>query len=453
LPYTFQIRTLGCPVNQQEGRGLAGAMTGAGFTETTDPADVYIINSCVVTRAAAAETRRLAARAKKENPEGLVVLAGCYPQVYREEVAEKLPGVDLITGTTGRAKLPALISRRLAGEPVERLLVTPHGPGEVFEEPPAPGHYGRVRPVIKVQEGCDEACAYCIVWAARGLPRSMAPERALTWVRRFVEQGSREVVLAGAHLGAYGKEIPGWNLARLIQEIGRLPGDFRLRLDYVEPMNVTLELLESMAASPKVCPFLYLPLQSGSDRVLQGMGRRYTAGDYARLVLAARELIPGLSLWTDLIAGFPGEREEDHRQTLRLVEQLALSHLHVFPYSPRPGTAAATIPDQVAPELKKKRVDELRTLDRELSLSFHKRLVGKQTQALVEKITDEQGEGYSEHYVKVRFPATGLERRGSLVTVQVLAARQWGVEGQVTRLNENHETSSKYFSDTKTHDL
>ncbi|HHW42977.1 MAG TPA: tRNA (N(6)-L-threonylcarbamoyladenosine(37)-C(2))-methylthiotransferase MtaB [Desulfotomaculum sp.] len=433
MSYTFQIKTLGCPVNQQEGRGLAEAMIRAGFIETTGSADVYIVNSCVVTRAAAAEARRLAAKARRENPEALVVLAGCYPQVYREEIAEKLPGVDLITGTAGRAKLPALISRRLAGEPVERLLVTPHGPDETFEELPVVEHYGRTRPVIKIQEGCDEACTYCIVRVARGLPRSLAPKKVLARVRRFVEQGYREVILAGTHLGTYGKDIPGWNLARLIREISRLPGDFRLRLDYVEPMDVNLELLEAMAAPSRVCPFLYLPLQSGSDRVLQRMGRRYTAGDYARLVLTARELIPGLSLWTDLIAGFPGEREEDHRQTLQFVEGLALSHLHVFPYSPRPGTAAATFPDQVAPDVKKKRVDELRALDRELSLRFHRQQVGKQVQVLVEKIKNGQGEGFSEHYVRVRFPATDPEMKGRLIPVQVTAARQWGVEGHIPR--------------------
>lgn len=429
MPYTFQIKTLGCPVNQHEGRALAEIMAAAGFKEATDTADIYIINSCAVTGAAAAETRRLAAKAKRENPGALVVLAGCYSQVYGRDIAARLPGVDLITGTTDRSRLPEFISRRLTGENTGRLLITAHRPGEAFEELPQPARYGRTRPVIKIQEGCDESCTYCVVRLARGLPRSLNPAGVLARVHHLAENGSREIILAGTHLGTYGKDIPGWNLARLVREAGALPGDFRLRLDYVEPMDLTYELLEAIATSTKVCPFLYLPLQSGSNQVLEKMGRRYTANDYARLVKTAHELIPGLAVWTDLIAGFPGETAEDHQQTMFLVRQLAFSHLHVFPYSPRPGTAAASFPGQVAPDVKKKRVQELRALGEELSLEFYRGLTGREVQVLVERVADGAGEGHSEHYVKVRFPDASPGLRGSLVPVRVLSARPWGVEG------------------------
>ena len=439
MPYTFKVKTLGCPVNQYEGRALELAMEEAGFVPTGDIADIYIINSCVVTQAAAAEARRLASQAKKENPRSLVVLAGCYPQVYWEEIKEKLPQVDIIIGTTGRSRLPAIIARQLAETHREqKAIIVEHGPGEEFEEFPLTGNYGRTRPVIKIQEGCDEACTYCIVRKARGLPRSLAPEKVVAQVKHFVTMGCREIVLAGTHLGAYGKDLPGWNLARLIKELDALPHSFRLRLSYIEPMDLCLEFLQTLARARKVCPFLYLPLQSGSDRILQKMGRRYTSVEFARLVQKARELIPGLSIWTDLIVGFPGETEDDHQQTMKLVEELALSHLHVFPYSPRPGTEAAVFPDQVAPDVKKRRVQELRALDEKLSLRFHRQLVGKRVQVLVEKVEENLGEGFSEHYVKVRFPVGNPELKGSLVPVQVLAAGSWGVEGCIITSEHNY---------------
>ena len=429
MPYTFQIKTLGCPVNQHEGRALAEAMLRAGFTETTGPADIYIINSCAVTRAAAAEARRLAGRAKKENPGALTVLAGCYPQVYWREIADLLPGVDMIVGTADRLRLPGLISRRLSGENTPRIHVTAHHPGEVFEELPQTEHYGRIRPVVKIQEGCDETCTYCIVRTARGLPRSLAPEKVLARVRALLARGYREIILAGTHLGTYGREWPGWNLARIIREICSLPDRFRLRLDYLEPMDVTDELLETLAASPKVCPFLYLPLQSGADRILEKMGRRYTAEDYIRLVEKARRLLPDPAVWTDLIAGFPGETAEDHRRTVSLVRELALSRLHVFPYSPRPGTAAAAFPDQVAPDVKKDRVRELRALGEELHLAYCRRFIGREAAVLVEKAAGGTAFGHCAHYLGVSFPAAEPDLRGSLVSVKILAARPGGVAG------------------------
>jgi len=428
-PHTFQIRTLGCPVNQFEGRALAEAMTRAGFRETAGAADVYIVNSCAVTGAAAAEARRLIRGVKRDHPGSLVVLAGCYPQVYRAEIEDGLPEADLVVGTADRSRLPELVRQRLFGAGVPRIQVEEHRPGESFGELPLPARYGRARPVLKIQEGCDEACTYCIVRVARGRPRSMDPAQVLGRVRHLLDLGYREIVLAGTHLGAYGKDRPGWNLARIVREAGALSYDFRLRLDYVEPVDVSRDLLEAMASSSRVCPFLYLPLQSGSDPVLRKMGRRYTAGDYVRLVETARGLIPGLAVWTDLIAGFPGETPEDHAATVSLVRQLAFARLHVFPYSPRPGTAAASFPGQIAPDVKKKRVLELRALGRELSLVFHRGLVGKETRVLGEKVAAGRAEGHSERYVKVGFPAPGPALRGSLVTVRVTAAREWGVEG------------------------
>lgn len=430
MPFTFKIKTLGCPVNQYEGLAMKKAMEDAGFLPTEKTADIYIINSCAVTASAAAEARRLASQAKKENPRALVVLAGCYPQVYWEEVKERLPQVDIIIGTAGRSRLPEIIQHRLS-QRVDRpdILVNANGVGMEVEDFPFTTSYNRTRPVLKIQEGCDEACTYCIVRVARGRARSLDPATVLARVEELARAGHREIVLAGNHLGAYGKDIPGWSLARLIKEIIKIPYPFRLRLSYLEPMDVTYELLEVVAGAEKVCPFLYLPLQSGSDRILEKMGRRYTSADYAGIVRQARDLVPEMSIWTDVIAGFPGEEEEDHLRTVELVRELALSHLHVFPFSPRPGTAAARFPSQVAPDVKKRRVQELRALDGVLSANYHQRLVGRKAKVVVERVREGCGEGISEHYVKVRFPAIPGVSKGSMVEVVLTAAHPWGMEG------------------------
>ncbi|WP_051276358.1 tRNA (N(6)-L-threonylcarbamoyladenosine(37)-C(2))-methylthiotransferase MtaB [Desulfovirgula thermocuniculi] len=435
MPFTFKIKTLGCPVNQYEGLAVKKAMEDAGFLATEGKADVYIINSCAVTAQAAAEARRLASQAKRENPHALVVLAGCYPQVYPEEVKERLPQVDVIIGTAGRARLPEILKRRLLQPGACReVQVDPGGPGPDLEDlpPAAPGN--RTRPVLKIQEGCDEACTYCVVRVARGRSRSLDPAKVLSRVAELAGAGYREIVLAGNHLGAYGRDMPGWSLARLIREIDALPYDFRLRLSYIEPMDAGEELLLAIAGSSKACPFLYLPLQSGSDRILRKMGRRYTAEEFARTVRRARELMPDASIWSDVIAGFPGETEEDHRKTIDLARALGLSHLHVFPFSPRLGTPAALYPDQVAPDVKKRRVQELRALDGELALRYHRRFPGRTLRVLVEKVEGGTAEGFSEHYVRVRFPvSSGAVARGSLVTVRAVAAHPWGVEGVEAR--------------------
>jgi len=432
LPYTFRVKTLGCPVSQSEGRAMAEIMTRAGFLETEDAADVFIVHSCAVTGAAAAEARRLIRGVKKDHPRSLTVLAGCYPQVYWAEIENGLPQADLVIGTAGRSRLPELVLQHLAGGGAPRIQVAGHRPGDGLEELPLPDCYGRARPVLKVQEGCNEACTYCIVRAARGRPRSMDPAQVLARVRRLADLGYREIVLAGTHLGAYGRDLAGWDLARIVWELASLPYDFRLRLDYVEPVDVSRDLLEVMASSPRVCPFLYLPLQSGSGAVLRRMGRRYTVEEYVRLLETAREVIPGLAVWTDLIAGFPGETCEDHAATVSLVKELAFARLHVFPFSPRPGTPAASFTAQVAPEVKKRRVLELRALGRELSLAFHRALAGKEVRVLVEKVAAARAEGNSEQCVKVGFCASGPHLRGTLVPVRVLMGEEWGVEGEKT---------------------
>jgi len=439
--YTFRIITFGCPVNQCESAALETAMLREGYVKTEGRARINIINSCVVTGSAAAEARRVARKIKREDPQALVVLAGCYPQVYHSDLARQLPEADIIIGTKGRADLPGIIRRRdweKSKNPV--VLVRDHAPGDAFEDMHfAPG-YHRVRPVIKIQEGCNEYCTYCIIRKARGKSRSLPPARVLARVRELLEEGHREIILAGNQLGLYGQDLGDADLPAVVEEISRLPYDFRIRLGYVEPMNISERLLETVAANPKVCKHLYIPVQSCSDRVLKKMGRRYRAADFTSIVHRARSLSPGLSIWTDLIVGFPGEEEEDHVVTRELIRELAPAHLHVFPYSPRPGTPAACFSGAVRPDVKRRRVEEMRNLDRQLVHSYNLSMLGRELRVLVERVAaDERGaaaEGYADNYVKVVIPLKGQGQGfnlavGEFVRVKVDAVYSREVHGRV----------------------
>ncbi|MBF7084028.1 tRNA (N(6)-L-threonylcarbamoyladenosine(37)-C(2))-methylthiotransferase MtaB [Desulfallas sp. Bu1-1] len=437
---TFKVITFGCPVNQYESAAIESAMLERGFVKAKGRARINIINSCVVTGAAAAEARRVARKIKRDDPRALVVLCGCYPQVYYRELQQELPEVDIITGTRGRSALPGIISRYLKDEgSAPEVLVQEHGKNGGFEEMPPVSEYGRARPVVKIQEGCNEFCTYCIVRQARGKSRSLPAAKVLDQVRRLLEAGYREIVLAGNQLGLYGYDLGDHDLPWLIEEISNLPYDFRIRLNYVEPVNVTGRLLEVVAGNPRVCDHLYIPVQSCSDRVLKRMGRRYRAADFAAIVNRARELAPGISIWTDLIVGFPGEEESDHVTTMEIIRSLELAHLHVFPYSPRPGTPAARLADSVRPDVKRRRAEEMQELDRQLVYNYNRSMLGKELRVLVEKVeldgTDCFGEGYAGNYVRVKtllknnLPG-GDQPGGHFVTVMVDAAHPHGVVGR-----------------------
>lgn len=434
------VHTLGCKVNQYDGEALLALFRQRGYRVVgfDEPADVYIINTCTVTHEGDRKSRQLIRRARRCNPEAVVVVAGCYAQTSPGEVAG-LPGVDVVLGNSDRARVVELAeaARGRRGAPLRAV-------GDIFrvrafEELPASGLTGRTRAVLKVQEGCAEFCAYCIVPYARGRPRSRRPEEARAEAERLAAAGYREVVLAGTHLGAYGRDLaPGPDgrpvrLGDLLRAIHAVEGIARIRLSSLEPMDVDDALLAAMGELPKVCPHLHLPLQSGSDRVLARMRRRYTADGFRRLVARARRLVPDLGLTTDVIAGFPGEGEEDHRATLALLEEVGFHRIHVFPFSPRSGTPAARAPGQVPPEVRERRVRELLALGRRLARACHERLVGRRVEVLAEAGPGREGgplEGYTPQYIRVRFAGSG-ELANRLVAVRVTAADAEGVVGEV----------------------
>jgi len=415
------IATLGCKTNQFESAAMIEQFEGAGYTVVpfTQPADIYVVNSCTVTARTDAETRRLIRRARRLNPAARVVATGCYAQVAPGEL-EQMPELDSVLGNREKQDIIGLVETGesrvsdIAGE----LTVGPLKL-ESFAE--------HTRAFLQAQNGCNSFCAYCIVPYARGRSRSVPLEDVLQGVQNLAANGYREVVLTGIHLGAYGLDlVPPESLTGLLQRIDAEQLVPRLRIGSVEPNELTDELLALMAKSEIVCPHLHLPLQSGSDTVLARMGRRYTASFFRDLMARIRAVLPNAFIGADVIAGFPGESENEFDETLQLVEDLPFSDLHVFPYSNRPGTKAAGLPGQVPGNVIKKRAELLRDCAAGKKAAFLKRQLGRELQVLVQGYDETSGvcNGISRNYVAVRFPG----QKEMINTEQVLKVD--GVAGE-----------------------
>lgn len=420
------VLTLGCKVNRYDSQALMEAFQREGFDVVpfNSKADVYVVNTCAVTSRSGSKSRQAVRRAAKRNPGAVVVVTGCYSQVEASLVAE-IPGVSVVSGTGNRREVVTLAKRVLGGE--KPPLVVVEGSWE-WEEMPVTAHQGRARAFVKVQDGCEQFCSYCIVPYARGPVRSRPLEDVLKEVVRLVDSGYREVVLSGVHLGLYSG-----GLAGLVRSVAAAPGLGRVRLSSVEPQEVDGDLLEAMASSDRVCRHLHIPLQSGSDQILYLMNRGYTAREYLCVVGKARDALPGLGLTADVMVGFPGEGEEEFLETIDVVKQAAFSRLHVFRYSERPGTVASSLPGRVSPGVREERAGRLSRLGRTLSEGFHRQLVGKEIEVLVEEESGGMLKGYSSSYVRVLFPGPrGL--RGGFARVVVTEALGDHVAGRLASL-------------------
>jgi len=448
-PVTFRVEAFGCPSSQYEGEAVRNLMLKEGFQEAgRDYPDVFIINTCVVTEAAARKVRKSAQKAKKNCSRTLVVLIGCYPQVYPREVISRIPEAEIIMGTEGRSRLPAVLRKRLKKENSYTWnLVGSDLPQEPLEELVVDMNYRKIRPVVKIQEGCDRYCSYCIVSRARGRPRSLPLSKALEQMRKFLEKGYREVIITGTHLGLYGKDLEQGSLVEFLQCLEELDYCFRARLSYIEPGSVTSELLHFMGRSKKMSPYLYLPLQSASNRMLGAMGRGYTVEQLESIIHLARQSIAGVSIQADVIVGFPGETEKDHRHTIERFSRWELSGLHVFPYSPRPWTPAyIQDKERVSPEVIKRRSREMREVSGDLALAFHRKMEGSNLRVLVEKVEGGWARGFSDNNIWVKFPfgqkqerggnlkgvGTKAPDRGDFVEVSPVKFYKWGIEGKIS---------------------
>ena len=398
---TAAFYTLGCKVNQTETAALQGLFEQAGFNSVPFDglADVYVINSCTVTHLGDRKSRQMIRRARRANPEAVIVVTGCYAQVSPDDVMN-IPEVDLVIGTHSRERLPELVieakSKRLN-------CVAPLEEKQVFEQFPAMQSGERTRAFIKVQEGCRQFCSYCIVPYARGPLYSRPPAAAVSEAARLAAEGFRELVLTGVHLGSYGVDLPGdVALSDLIRHLVPIEGIERIRISSIEPTEITPDLIDVLLEHDKVCRHLHIPLQSGDDMILHRMNRKYDAGEFLQMVRWLRAQIPEIALTTDIMVGFPGETEAQFAHTLAMAEKCGFSRLHVFKYSPREGTLAAKFLDQVPYQVKEKRSKRLMALGLHLAASFRRGFIGKSAPVLFEEtVSPGRIAGLTEHYVRV----------------------------------------------------
>ena len=397
------IATLGCKTNQFESAAMTEQFRKAGYRVVpfSEPADIYVVNSCTVTARTDAETRRLIRRARRLNPQARVVATGCYAQVAPGDL-ERMPEVDSVLGNREKRDIAGLVE---AGE----SRVSDIGAEQTAEPLELTSFAEHTRAFLQAQNGCDSFCAYCIVPFARGRSRSVPLDDVLKGVRDLAANGYREVVLTGIHLGAYGLDFsPRQSLTGLTRRIVEERLVQRLRIGSVEPNELSDELLELMSASDIICPHVHLPLQSGSDTVLHRMGRRYSARFFHDLTARISAALPDAFIGADIIAGFPGETEEEFRETLRMVEELPFSDLHVFPFSRRAGTRAAGMPGQVPAVVIKERGDRLRAVAALKKSAFLQCFCGRVLPVLGQGRDPESGlvRGLSRNYIQVEYPAS-----------------------------------------------
>lgn len=421
------IYNLGCKVNQYEAEAMMDEFKQEGFNivEFSRKADVYIINSCAVTTSAASKSRKRARRAKRRGgEESLVIMAGCYSQVSPAEV-EKIEEIDYIIGSDQKDKLVEKIIELLSDQNW-KYSRTDYQNMNSFPEFEVREIENRTRANIKIQDGCDQFCSYCIIPYARGQKRSRSSREIIEEVKRLRKNGVKEFVLTGIHLGAYGDDFSRENehLAQLLQKMIEIEGRFRIRLSSIEIKEITEEILELIADSDKICSHLHIPLQSGSNEILADMNRPYTSEEFIHKVAWIREKIPDIAISTDVMVGFPGENRGDFAETCNLVEKIEFSRIHVFNYSQRPGTKAAEMSDQVDSEIKKKRSKELRDLGSNLRYRYEKKFLHKKLNILYErKNKDGTFSGYSENYIRVK-TAAGKDLTNSFQKVKLTEIRK-----------------------------
>lgn len=398
------LTTLGCKVNQDETAGMEALFAKEGFeiVDFKGCADVYVVNTCTVTQTGSKKSRQLLRQARRRNPAAIVVAAGCYPQAAPEELAD-LPEIDLVIGNSHKRDVVKLVQMALAGNG-QRIIV--QEPVE-FMSFPISHLDGRHRATLKIQEGCRRFCTYCIVPKARGTLRSMPLDAIISKAIELVQLGFQELVLTGINLTSYGKENNGPSLAEVINRLAPEVKPARIRISSVEPTDFSAELIEAFKENANVCRDFHIPLQSGSNSVLRRMGRKYSAQDFLELTTTLNENFDRPSFSTDVIVGFPGETQDEFEDTVNVVRAVGFCRLHVFRYSPRPGTPAASFPDQVESAISARRSQLLIDLGENLAEQFAHLLLGSDEELLVEEpspLGPGIAAGYGERYMRIHCP-------------------------------------------------
>lgn len=432
------FHTLGCKVNQSETEAMAALFRADGYAlgEFENNCDVYVINTCTVTHAGDRKSRQMIRRAKQKNPKAIVVVTGCYAQTSPEAIAA-IPDVDIILGTNNRHCIVDMVN---AYDGKRKQLVSGKDTLTDFEEISMERAIQKARAYLKVQEGCEQFCTYCIIPYARGPLRSRSMENTLREAKKLEMAGFREIILTGIHLGAYGKPseaereggaVQEHTLADLCECLLKETSFERIRLSSIEPTEVDDHLLRLFAENRRMCRHLHLPLQAGDDAVLEAMHRPYNTEQYRQEVLRIREAVPGIAISTDLMVGFPGETDEQFENSLAFADEMAFSGMHLFQYSPREGTPAATYPNQIRNEVKAERSRRMHEIAEKNAHAFMEQYIGQVVDVLIEEEHDNKiWSGHTDNYLHVMIEVEGDQILKRNQTVQVLLAE---IDGNIMK--------------------
>ena len=423
--------TLGCKVNQFETETMEGLFRARGYDVVSfeETADVYVINTCSVTHLSDRKSRQLIRRAARMNPSACIAVTGCYAQVAPEEI-RAIEGVRVVIGTKERARIVDYVEASLRGGTGVAGTITDIMQARVFEDIPLHSAPHRTRAFLKIEDGCQNFCTFCIIPYARGPVKSRALSALAREMNHLVEAGFHEVVLTGIHLGAYGIDLAERpTLADACRTALAEEKLRRLRLGSLESVELSADLLELMRTEPRFAAHLHLPLQAGSDNVLRAMNRHYDTTAFAQLIAEVRTAVPGVAISTDIIVGFPGETEEDFAAGMDFVRRMGCARMHVFPYSARRGTPAARRTDQVPPAVRKERAARMQLLAEELAEAYHRTALGSITEVLFETTEDGVTDGLTETYIRVYTDARVA--RGELVPMRLTHLYRDGVWGEI----------------------
>ena len=442
---TVAFHTLGCKVNHYETEAIWQLFKEADYerVDFETNADVFVINTCTVTNTGDKKSRQIIRRAIRKNPDAVVCVTGCYAQTSSAEIME-IPGVDVVVGTQDRHKLLDYIDEfQKERQPI-------NGVGNImknrkYEELDVPYFTDRTRASLKIQEGCNNFCTFCIIPWARGLMRSRDPEKVVEQATTLVNAGYKEIVLTGIHTGGYGQDLKNYNLAQLLRDLDQVDGLERIRISSIEASQLTDEVIDVLERSNKIVRHLHVPLQSGSDTVLKRMRRKYTMEHFSERITKLHEALPDVAITSDVIVGFPGETEEEFQETYDFIVKHQFSELHVFPYSSRIGTPAARMDNQIDEDIKNERVHKLIALSDQLAKEY----ASKFENEVLEVIPEEKGEkpntlvGYADNYMKVEFEGTE-DLIGQIIKVKIQKADYPLNYGKAIRIVEHDTNKSEH---------
>ena len=415
--------SLGCKVNLYESEAIVNEFIENGFelTNFDDICDIYIINTCTVTKTSDAKSRKIIRQAIKKNPNAVICVMGCYSQLHPDEV-KQIEGVDVIVGTSNRIMLYPLAMSALEKKNPQ-VLIQDALKTKNYEELKIKRFNNKTRGFMKIEDGCNNFCTYCAIPYARGPVRSRNHQDVIDEIKLLTEQGTKEIVLTGINTAAYGSDLKDYTFAKLLEDIVKnVPNLGRIRISSIEATEITDELLSIIAENrEKFCNHFHIPLQSGSDKILQKMARKYNLDYYRKKIQRIRQLFPGVNITTDVMVGFSGETNEDFNDIKNFINEIKFGEMHVFPYSKRPGTKAYTYPDEVDEITKKVRVNELLLVNEQNALAYRQNFVGTVQEVIIEKIENGKAFGHTSNYMDIEFDALD-SKVNDLVQVEIIEA-------------------------------